>query len=73
MFLMLILFLVPVFISNNITDEIIETKYFLPKHILDDCLRILEDRRIKYEEELAAEAEKCQGCLIQLNNCSNHC
>ena len=33
----------------------------LPLSILEKCISILEERKLKYEEELAAEAEKCQG------------
>ena len=53
--------LVPVFVSNNIIDEIKETEHMLPLSILEKCISILEERKLKYEEELAAEAEKCQG------------
>ena len=50
-----------VFVANKVTDEIVETKHKLPKSIFFECEEILEARRLKLEEELAAEAEKCQG------------
>ena len=52
---------VGVFVANKVTDEIVETKNMLPKLIFYECEEILEGRRLKLEEELAAEAEKCQG------------
>ena len=52
---------VGVFVANKVTDEIVETKNKLPKSIYYECEEILEARRLKLEEELAAEAEKCQG------------
>ena len=52
---------VGVFVANKVTDEIVETKNMLPKLIFYECEEILEARRLKLEEELAAEAEKCQG------------
>ena len=50
-----------VYIKNAVTDEIEPTKNVLHQEILEDCSSILEARRIKIEEELAAEASKCQG------------
>ena len=52
-----------VYIKNAVTDEIEPTKNVLHQEILEDCSSILEARRIKIEEELAAEASKCQGKL----------
>ena len=52
---------VGVFVANKVTEDIVETKSKLPNSIYYDCEDILEARRLKYEEELAAEAEKRQG------------
>ena len=59
-----------VFVANKVTDEIVETKHKLPKSIFIECEEILEARRLKLEEELAAEAEKCQGVYIFVDNLS---
>ena len=50
-----------VYTKNNVTQEIEPTKYLLCQEILESCQSILEARRIKMEEELAAEASKCEG------------
>ena len=57
---------VPVLVRNSVTDEILHTQHQLPKYILEDCLEILEAKRLRYEEELA-EAEKCQGTFLLCN------
>ena len=55
-----------VYIKNNVTEEIEPTKYFLNQEILDKCQSILEARRIRMEEELAAEASKCEGVYLSV-------
>ena len=52
---------VGVFVANKVTEDIVETKSKLPNSIYYECEDILEARRLKCEEELAAEAEKRQG------------
>ena len=52
---------ISVYMNNNVTDDIVKTAYKLPKDVLDACLDILDERKQKHEEELAIEAEKCQG------------
>jgi len=49
-----------VYTKNSVTQEIEPSKQTVCNKILEDCLCILESRRIKIEEELAAEATKCQ-------------
>jgi len=51
---------VGVFVANKVTEDIVETKSKLPNSIYYECEDILEARRLKCEEELAAEAEKRQ-------------
>ena len=53
-----------VYVRNSVTQEIEPTNQTINQKLLEDCLCILESRRIKIEEELAAEATKCQGMLI---------
>ena len=55
-----------VYIKNNVTEEIEPTKYLLNQEILDKCQSILEARRIRMEEELAAEASKCEGVYLSV-------
>ena len=52
-----------VYVRNSVTQEIEPTNQTVNQKLLEDCLCILESRRIKIEEELAAEATKCQGML----------
>ena len=52
-----------VYIRNSVTQEIEPSDQTICQKLLEDCLCILESRRIKVEEELAAEATKCQGML----------
>ena len=53
-----------VYVRNSVTQEIEPTNQTVNQKLLEHCLCILESRRIKIEEELAAEATKCQGMLI---------
>lgn len=55
-----------VYIKNNVTEEVEPTKYLLNQEILEKCQSILEARRIRMEEELAAEASKCEGVYLSV-------
>ena len=52
-----------VYLKNSVTQEIEPSNQTICQKLLEDCLCILESRRIKVEEELAAEATKCQGTI----------